>query len=103
MPYNIGYNLPNSDNTLLRGNRVSSLRTHAPWLDIPRVFGLVMRSKNLTKCSFQLQHRDWCEGLSCCKYCGAQYGWLIFLFQKLIMVVELEGSLCKRVGLRLMD
>ena len=25
-------------------------RTHAPWLDIPRVFGLVMRSKNLTKC-----------------------------------------------------
>ncbi|CAE7455597.1 unnamed protein product [Symbiodinium sp. CCMP2592] len=25
-------------------------RTHAAWLDIPRVFGLVMRSKNLTKC-----------------------------------------------------
>lgn len=25
-------------------------RTHAPWLDIPRVFGMVMRSKNLTKC-----------------------------------------------------
>eukprot|EP00434_Breviolum_minutum_P007786 symbB.v1.2.006872.t1/scaffold382.1/size215954/6 len=25
-------------------------RTHAPWLDIPRVFGLVMRSKSLTKC-----------------------------------------------------
>ena len=25
-------------------------RTHAPWLDIPQVFGLVMRSKNLTKC-----------------------------------------------------
>ncbi|CAE7483900.1 unnamed protein product [Symbiodinium natans] len=25
-------------------------RTHAAWLDIPHVFGLVMRSKNLTKC-----------------------------------------------------
>lgn len=25
-------------------------RTHAPWLDVPRVFGMVMHSKNLTKC-----------------------------------------------------
>lgn len=64
MPNLIGYNPLSSDNTLLRGNRVASLRTHAPWLDIPRVFGLVMRSKNLTKCPFQLQRRDRCEDLS---------------------------------------
>eukprot|EP00435_Cladocopium_sp_Y103_P005428 s3602_g1.t2 len=29
---------------------LGGVRTHAPWLDIPRVFGMVMRSKNLTKC-----------------------------------------------------
>ncbi|CAJ1442082.1 unnamed protein product [Effrenium voratum] len=35
-------------------------RTHAPWLDIPRVFGMVVRSKNLTKCFWRpYQEAEW--------------------------------------------
>ena len=34
-------------------------RTHAPWLDIPRVFGMVMRSKNLTKCFWVASSHKW--------------------------------------------
>ena len=34
-------------------------RTHAPWLDIPRVFGMVMRSRNLTKCFWVASSHKW--------------------------------------------